>query len=204
MSKGWSPCKWSTLRVYFLSRICYHAKIMPLKSFLLPVFLIWHHESKWAHNTVIQVLTVLPYFLAQRAAAQQSHNDVYNPVEQHQYVPQSLVVGTSSGNTAINLASHNNDRYHVQNPMSMVMSADGLGLNYQHSGHVIHHGNELHYQPPATHLMDPRQQQLYLLHQVQWDPEYRTLKTSINLTRNFLVSSKMYLCPPSLVNSGQL
>ena len=51
----------------------------------------------------------MSYFLAQRAAAQQSHNDVYNPVEQHQYVPQSLVVGTSSGNTAINLASHNNE-----------------------------------------------------------------------------------------------
>ena len=162
--------KWSTLRVYFFSRICYHAKIMPLKSFLLPVFI---NMTPWITVTSQHCYSganCTSLFSAQRAAAQQSHNDVYNPVEQHQYVPQSLVVGTSSGNTAINLASHNNDRYHVQNPMSMVMSADGLGLNYQHSGHVIHHGNELHYQPPATHLMDPRQQQLYLLHQVQCDP----------------------------------
>ncbi len=55
--------------------------------------------------------------------------------------------------------------YHVQQTMPMVVATgDSVDISYNHH-HVID-GNEIHYQTADGQIVDPRQQQLYVIHPV--------------------------------------
>ena len=55
--------------------------------------------------------------------------------------------------------------YHVQQTMPMVVATgDSVDISYNHH-HVID-GSEIHYQTADGQIVDPRQQQLYVIHPV--------------------------------------